>query len=95
MLKERSSISYIFSEEEQHFTALWTAVSHFALEAVLQRCTAKLDLLRNVLLVVMKCRSSAPLGNTFEKYLRRMFFSKVAGTNPAALLKNDFLHNNF
>ena len=57
------NIFFIFSCEERHFTALWIAVSYFALEAIVEWCSAKVGVLRKA---VLKCSSPEPLVNIFE-----------------------------
>ena len=81
---------FIFSYEEQSFGELWIAVSYFALEAIVGWCSLKVGVLRKA---ILKYSSSEPLWKSLKKNCNGCFFSRIESVKPAALLKNDFLHN--
>ena len=57
---------FIFSFEEKHFAELRIAVLYFALEAIVEWCSEKVDVLPKP---ILKWSSSEPLVKILEKYL--------------------------
>ena len=77
--------------EEEHFTEISIDVSYFALESVVEWCTAKIGAPQKA---TLKYSSSAPLAKIFGQYLWMICFIRVAGLTQV-LLKNDFLDTYF
>ena len=73
---------FIFPCEEKRFAEFWIAVSFFALEAIVERCSAKVGVLQNA---ILKCSSSDPLVKIFEDvqalnpelYWKMIFFTTI------------------
>ena len=72
---------FIFLYKGKHFAELWTAVSYFALEVLVEWCSAKIGIL---LKTALKYKPLEPLT------VNGGFLSRVAGRKPATLFKKWF-----
>ena len=60
--------------EEKHFTELWIAVSYFALESIVEWCSANIGVLWKA---ILEYSSSEPPVRTFEMSVKDVFLVEL------------------